>query len=219
MSELHKDYNDIAFKVGHDLFPNFRLAVAAIDGRDLRATSKEFTVERELKVVVKPLKEAFLPGEDGKIEITVTDQTGQPVAAELSLALVNEALFAVCPDATTPILDFFQKDARRHADFHTGATCGFRYAGTTRPVAKALTDENGRLARDKDEKKALEAVREELSRSVANAPAPAARPQARGDVARRWRAVIVCALASDSDRMRRSPDVGQLAKKNSRERR
>jgi hypothetical protein len=66
------------------------------------------------------------------VEITVTDQTGQPVEAELSLALVNEALFAVCPDTTTPILDFFQKDARRHAEFHTAATCGFRYDGITR---------------------------------------------------------------------------------------
>ena len=57
-------------------------------------------------------------------------------------------LFAVCPDTTTPILDFFQKEARRHAEFHTGATCGFRYDGTTRPVAKALTDEKSRLARE-----------------------------------------------------------------------
>ena len=175
--DLHKDYNDISFKVGHDLFPNFRLAVAAIDGRDLRATSKEFTVERELKVVVKPLKEAFLPGEDGKIEIMVTDQTGHAVDAELSLALVNDALFAVCPDPVTPILDFFQKDARRHADFHTGATCAFRYIGTTRPVAKAITDEKGRITRAKDERKALEVVREEMNRSFAeNAPASGPAP-------------------------------------------
>ena len=44
--DLRKDYNDIAFKVGHDLFPNFRLAAAVINGRDLRSASKEFTVER-----------------------------------------------------------------------------------------------------------------------------------------------------------------------------
>ena len=170
--ELHKDYNELAFKVGHDLFPNFRLAVAAIDGRDLRVTAKDFTVERELKVAVKPLKESFLPGEDGQVEITVTDQIGQAVEAELSLALVNDALFAVCPDPTVPILDFFQKDARRHAEFHTGATCAFRYNGTTRQVAKVLTDERDRLARDQDEKKAMSEVREEMSNSLA-APAPA----------------------------------------------
>ena len=172
--DLRKDYNDIDFKVGHDLFPNFRLAVAAIDGRDLRSTAKEFTVERELKVVLKPVKEAFLPGEFGKVEITVTDQIGQAVEAELSLALVNEALYAVCPDPTVSILDFFQKEARRHAGFHTGATCGFRYDGTTRPVAKALTDEKNRLGREKQELELLNAARSELSRSLAapqtNAP-------------------------------------------------
>ncbi len=169
--DLHQDYNNIAFKVGHDLFPNFRLAVAAIDGRHLRATTKEFTVERELKVAIKPVKEAFLPGEDGKVEITVTDQTGQPVEAELSLALVNEALFAVCPDPTMPILDFFQKDARRFADFHLGATCGFSYSGTTRAVSKALTDEKSRLVRTEEERKLLHAATVTMSGGVA-LPAP-----------------------------------------------
>ena len=149
--DLHKDYNDITFAVGHDLFPNFRLAAAVIDGRDLRSTHKQFNVERELKLALKPVKEAFLPGEEGKVEITVTDQTGKPVEAELSLALVNEALFAVVPDTLTPILDFFQKEARRHAEFYTGASCGFKYPGTTRAVAKALTDEKNRLVRTKSE--------------------------------------------------------------------
>ena len=77
--DLHKDYNELPFEVGHDLFPNFRLAAAVIDGRAPAVPAKEFTVERELKVVVKPLKEAFLPGEEGKVEISVTDQIGQPV--------------------------------------------------------------------------------------------------------------------------------------------
>ncbi len=165
--ELHKDYNDLPFMVGHDLFPNFRLAAAVIDGRDLRSASKEFTVERQLKVVVKPLKKSFLPGEDGQVEISVTDQIGKPVEAELSLALVNEALYSVFPDTLTPVLDFFQKEALRHAEFHTGATCGFRYEGSTRPVAKALTDEKERLVRAQDEISELGAVRDEMSQSFA----------------------------------------------------
>jgi len=165
--DLKKDYNDIGFDVGHDLFPNFRLAAAAIDGRDLRTAAKDFTVERELKVTVKPLKDHYLPGEEGQVEITVTDQTGKPVEADLSLALVNEALFALIPDTLTPILDFFQKDARRHAEFHTGATNGFRYTGTTRPVAKALTDERDRLARADRERRQIEVVREQMEMSFA----------------------------------------------------
>jgi uncharacterized protein YfaS (alpha-2-macroglobulin family)/TolA-binding protein len=171
--DLRKDYNDIPFQVGHDLFPNFRLAAAVIDGRELRSTAKEFNVERELKVVVKPLKDQFLPGEEGKVEITVTDQTGKPVEAELSLALVNEALFAVVPDKLTPILDFFQKEARRHAEFHTGATCGFRYDGTTRAVAKALTDEKNRIVRAENKRSKLEAASGQMDMLFA-APAPSA---------------------------------------------
>jgi len=150
--ELHRGSNDLKITVGHDLFPNFRLAAAVIDGRDLWSASKDFVIERELKVAIEPAKKAFLPGEEAAVTITVTDQTGKPVRAELSLALVNEALYAVCPDTTPSIRDFFQKDARRFAEFHTGATCGFRYVGTTRQVAKSITDENRRLVRATDEK-------------------------------------------------------------------
>ena len=130
-------------------------------------------MERELKVTLKPLKETFLPGEEGKFEISVTDQVGKPVEAELSLALVNEALYAVVPDRLQPILDFFQKDARRFAEFHTGATCGFRYDGATRPVAKALTDEKDRLIRAEREVELLK----EASQQMENA---FARPSERG---------------------------------------
>ncbi|MCU0779705.1 MAG: hypothetical protein MUF04_01230 [Akkermansiaceae bacterium] len=175
--EIRPDYNDLAFEVDHDLFPNFRLAVAAIDGRELRETHKEFQVERELRVVVAPAKEAFLPGEDGTVELTVTDQAGRPVVAELSLALVNEALFAVCPDPVAPIHAFFQEDARRHAEFHLGATCGFRYPGVTRAVAKEVTDEKARLARAGREEERLKEAKLALAKGLA-APGALARPQA-----------------------------------------
>ena len=169
--DLKKDYNDIPVQVGHELFPNFRLSVAAMDGRDLRSVSKDFTVERELKVTVKPLKEAFLPGESGKVEISVTDQTGKPVEAELSLALVNESLFAIFPDNLTPIRDFFQRDARRYAEFRVGATCSFRYVGQTRAVSKAITDEESRLGRSAIEQQQLSEVRMQLAANQPMAPA------------------------------------------------
>ena len=164
--QLKKDTNEIAVQVGHDLFPNFRLAVATMDGRELRAAAKDFTVERELKVAVKPLKDAFLPGEAGKVELTVTDQTGKPVAAELSLALVNEALYAVAPDALTPILDFFQKDARRHAEFKVGATCAFRYPGTTRAVSREVVAEGGRVLRAEGEKVKLDELQKDMAARI-----------------------------------------------------
>ena len=177
--DLKREYNEIPVAVGHDLFPNFRLAAAVIDGRELRTANKEFTVERELKVAVKPLKAVWLPGEEGKVEITVTDQAGQPAEAELSLALVNEALYAVCPDRTAEILAFFQTAAWRNAEFRTGASCGFRHAGTVREIARELRDEESRVTREKAERTRRERVNRELARgafangSVVNAPAAA----------------------------------------------
>ncbi|KAB2643060.1 MAG: tetratricopeptide repeat protein [Verrucomicrobia bacterium] len=175
--ELKKDDNDLSIKVGHDLFPNFRLAVSAMDGRDLRSATKDFDVERQLKVCIKPLKDAFTPGEEAKVELSVTDQTGQPVEAELSLALVNEALFAVCPDPLTPILSFFQQDARRHAEFKLGATCAFHYQGSTHPVSKAVTDEASRLTRSEAERAKLDELRKAMA---ANNSKPRVVPPASG---------------------------------------
>ncbi len=155
---LKRGFNDIALAAGHDLFPNFLLAAVAVDGRALRTATKAFTVERELKVTLKPLQEAWLPGEQGRFEIAVTDQTGKPVEAELSLALVNEALFAVHPDRTPRMLDFFQKEARRYAEFRAGSSCAFRYDGTTRPVSQEVVSEGSRLERAANERTELGAV-------------------------------------------------------------
>ncbi len=209
--ELHKDYNEIDLKVDHDLFPNFRLAAAAIDGRDLRTAWKEFSVERELKVAIKTLKDSYLPGETGKVEISVTDQLGRPVEAELSLALVNEALFSVYPDGTTPILDFFQKEARRHAEFHTGATCGFRYDGSTRPVIKAITDENNRIVRAANEEELLRNARQEMSLSFSrfsNRPAPSVQYAADADFLSTQSGMVMDALKKEQKQL---DDIEELS--------
>ena len=173
--ELKKDYNDIAVQVGHELFPNFRLAVAAIDGRELRSANKDFAVERELKVTLKPRKDAYLPGESGAVEITVTDQTGRPVEAELSLALVNEALYSIYSDNQPSILDFFQRDARRFAEFKVGATSSFRYSGMTRAVSKDVVEEKERVARASTESQSLAQVAMNMPVAAAS-PAPASLP-------------------------------------------
>ena len=57
----------------------------------------------------------------------------------LARNLVDEALLAIFPDATPSILEFFQADARRHAEFRVGSSCGFSYAGVTRIEASAST--------------------------------------------------------------------------------
>jgi len=177
ITQLKKGYNPIEFDVGHEHFPNFRLAAALMDKQDLRTASKDFKVERELKVVVKPLKDVVRPGEEAQVELTVTDQLGKPVRAELSLALVDEALLAIYPDTTPKILDFFQKDARRQAELRAISTCGFRRQGITKRVVKAYLEEKERLARRERELKEMSAARSNVAPMDALGLAgPAGRP-------------------------------------------
>ncbi|MEC8929074.1 MAG: tetratricopeptide repeat protein, partial [Verrucomicrobiota bacterium] len=156
---LKKDFNNIPLAVSHEHFPNFRVCVSAMDGRDLRVAHKPFTVERQLKVVVKPQKDTYAPGAKGKVDITVTDQLGKPVAAELSLALIDEALFAIFPDNAPYILEFFQEDARRYADFRVNSSTGFRYTARTTKVLKELLNEQERLARKAEEAREIAGIR------------------------------------------------------------
>ena len=152
---LKPGYNPLDFVPGHKHFPNFRIAVAAIDGRTIRSAHKDIAIERELRVKVVPRKKIAAPGADGLVDLIVTDQNGNPVQAALSLSLVNEALYALYSENVPPIRDFFESGARRHAEFRLGSTCGFSYAGRTRPVVKSIAEEKERLARREAEKAEL----------------------------------------------------------------
>ncbi|MBT3295026.1 MAG: outer membrane protein assembly factor BamD [Verrucomicrobia bacterium] len=166
--DLAKGYTPVRFEVGHDLFPNFRISAATMDGRDLRTARKDFTVKRQLNVTVRPIKQAYRPGEQAEVEITVTDQLGQPVEAELSLALVNEALFAAYPDRTPPILAFFQDVAKRHAEFRVGATCAFRYEAAPRKVIKEVLAEGERLQQRRQDTRRLQELQVQQSAQFVN---------------------------------------------------
>ncbi|MBT8037129.1 MAG: tetratricopeptide repeat protein [Verrucomicrobiae bacterium] len=156
---LKPGYNVLGLIPDHKHFPNFRIAVAAIDGRTIRSATKDLTIERELRVKVVPHKTVDAPGADALVDLLVTDQNDKPVQAALSLALVNEALYSLYPDAAPPIRHFFQSGARRNAEFRLGSTCGFAYHGRTRPVVKSVIEEKERLVRKQEEKAQLDLLR------------------------------------------------------------
>ena len=155
---LKSGMNPLQFTVGHAHFPNFYLGVAAIDGQQLRTTQKHFTVERKLNLKVGWKEEQsrpdynfepfpiYEPGATAEVEVRATDQLGKPVKAEFSLALVDEALFAIYSDTLTPINDFFQKGSRRESAMRTASSCTFRYEPPTRRVIQEILVEEARLA-------------------------------------------------------------------------
>jgi uncharacterized protein YfaS (alpha-2-macroglobulin family) len=62
---------------------------------------------QELKIQVNPDKPTYKPGEQAVYRLTATDASGKPAVAQLSVGVVDEAIYAIARDDTTPILDYF----------------------------------------------------------------------------------------------------------------
>lgn len=160
VQQLNEGWNEIEFTVGHEYFPNFHIAIAVIDGQSLRTAGKDFTVERQLMLALK-LNEFYSPGEEAEVEITATDQLSKPAESELSLALVDEALFAIYPDILQDIGAFFNEGVYRDAAMRTASSCSFRYQPPTRPVSREMLEETERLEKaDEIEKYRIEVLSE-----------------------------------------------------------
>lgn len=62
---------------------------------------------RRLSVSITPDRERYAPRDEATFTLRVTDAEGQPVQAEVSLALVDEAIFALSANLAPPIFDTF----------------------------------------------------------------------------------------------------------------
>ena len=85
--------------------PNFFVGVTFIKNEQLVEGSKNIAVpaaEKVLKVTVETDKPEYHPDEKVAYTITAQDAQGHPVSAELSLGVVDEAIYAVRPDGVEP---------------------------------------------------------------------------------------------------------------------
>lgn len=97
--------------------PEVEVTVTAVQGTNggrqfatMRWGEATMTVSPQqlvLTLTMTPTEMQFLPGTAVQYEILVTDYSGQPVAADLSLALVDLAVLSLKPDNTWPILSSF----------------------------------------------------------------------------------------------------------------
>lgn len=138
--------------------PNIVLKVA-IPGKDrLLEAADEIVVFRYLQVTVTPSTREAAPGAEVRFDVTTTDAGGAPVAAEVGLAVVDEALFAVAPDRTPAIRPFFY-DRKRVNRVVTSSSVGFRTYGTTRETNKDLLADAAARSSDPNVLLAMNALR------------------------------------------------------------
>ncbi len=156
--DLKEGENPLTWAVETAQSPNFTLTAARmVEGR-LDEARLDVKVERDLRVTIRPARPTVGPGEDVAVEVTTTDQMGRPVAAELSLALVDKSLLRLYGDATPPIGPFFYDQSRTGA-FATSASNTFRYDPETMPVSEAVVEEEARQAALAENGKRLESIR------------------------------------------------------------
>jgi uncharacterized protein YfaS (alpha-2-macroglobulin family) len=62
---------------------------------------------RRLRITITPDKSDYRPGDKAKMTVHVQDAKGHPVSAEVSLAVVDESIFAVSPETTQDPYDVF----------------------------------------------------------------------------------------------------------------
>ncbi len=178
--QLKPGENSITFRSESEYFPNFFLTVSAIEGRHLRTTKKEFSVQKNLRIQIKPLHKldsdmdknegdlgTYRPNQSAKFEILTTNQLGQPVSAELSLSLTESLMWETFPSPLIEIDRFFYMDRHRKHSIRTVSSCGFSYRPDTQTIALAVRQEADRLKVEEkliqNRKKSRQELRDNLS--------------------------------------------------------
>ncbi len=97
-------------KLGEKHAPNVYASVAFTQGKTFNSLSKSIDVSpahRLLKVKLTADKAVYEPGKTANWDIEVTDRKGKPVEAELSVGLVDEAVYAISKELAPNIGRFF----------------------------------------------------------------------------------------------------------------
>jgi len=92
------------------LGPDKREMYQSLSDATLHTASVELKVpvhDRSLRVSLEPNRESYAPRQTATFHVRVTDEQDQPVVAEVSLALVDEAIFSLSPESSGPILEAF----------------------------------------------------------------------------------------------------------------
>lgn len=119
--------------------PNVYVSVAFLSENKFYTGTKLIRVppnERKIQMEVTS-KEQYQPGEPAMLTLTARDYRGNPVAGEFSLGVVDEAIYAIRPESTTDILQFFYGRQHNRTNTQTSLTYYFRGASSKRAMELA----------------------------------------------------------------------------------
>nr|WP_246363212.1 MG2 domain-containing protein [Deinococcus budaensis] len=95
--------------------------------------------DAELKVQVTPAKAKYRPGETGRLTVQVRDAAGRGVPAELSLGVVDGAIYLIRPDTSPSMLNVFHAPRENAVGTETSVYFYFETGRLPAPTA-AMTE-------------------------------------------------------------------------------
>ncbi|MBK7876723.1 MAG: alpha-2-macroglobulin [Planctomycetes bacterium] len=131
----------VRFPIGEEHLPNLWLSVFTAVNGDAASDTKEVIVPptpRFLTVEVTPDAAQREPGAQGKLSVLVKDVRGEPVAAELTLSMVDESVLALQAEYTGDPRPFFHGERREHWVQSSSSV-------DTRAFRRLVKDKQGRL--------------------------------------------------------------------------
>jgi len=135
--------------------PNFYVAAVFIRGNKLYQGSKSLNVppvQHELNVQLLPSKPQYQPGEAASYTIKATDDSGKPVAAEFSLGVVDEAIYAIKPETVGSIVNAFYGRVYSKVSTETSLTYYFSGQAGKRSMQLAAVRPSKAMAQLKPER-------------------------------------------------------------------
>jgi len=130
---IHLQGSAVRFEIPitREFQPNIWIDATAVNGKELLSTGKSLNVmpgDRFLTVTVEPDRDRYLPGAPARVRVKATDFAGKPVSgAEVSLGVVDEAIYALAPDRTPDLRRFFH--GPRSSDVSTFHSFSTDYSG------------------------------------------------------------------------------------------
>lgn len=138
---LPKGVSPLEVEVLPSYAPGVRVAIARLDRGQLHRAELALKVERGLRVNLVASASSYTPGEEGRLNLQVTDMAGRPVQAEFSLAIVDDALLRAFPEGIPNLRELFSGGAPLPAAPATTSSCTFTYSGVTRAVSSEVLAE------------------------------------------------------------------------------
>jgi hypothetical protein len=133
--DLPTNSTQITIPISEEMLPNMYIGVVVVKGVDEANPLPAFSMgyvnlpidpaEKQLQIELtpnKPAGESYQPRETVQYNIQVTDAKGQPVQAELSLALVDQAVLSLAPEKPGRLLEDFWHGRGLAVDTASGLT-------------------------------------------------------------------------------------------------